>query len=224
MKKRLLIAFIVCLSSLAFAQDEQRGRPGIPVDKYGGATIDPTKNVLDLVNAAVKRLDDLAALDKELHDVRIADLKELGALRAQHETELRKSEAARLDAIRQVDLENVTKTANTLAKQVTDTANAAEARFSAFQAETNKRLSQLELSASERAGKSTATDPELIAGNRRRDELLEKLVAAQANNQGQSRGTANLLTMLIAGGVLVVSAASFWRSRQNGKILRNGRK
>ena len=43
------------------ADDErpERMRPGIPVDVFGGSTIDPTKNVLDLVNAAVQRQDDL---------------------------------------------------------------------------------------------------------------------------------------------------------------------
>src|SRR5678810_209584 len=34
-------------------------QPGIPVDAFGGKTIDPTKNVLDLVDAANKRQDDL---------------------------------------------------------------------------------------------------------------------------------------------------------------------
>jgi hypothetical protein len=38
------------------------GRPGIPVDSSGGPTIDPTKNVLDLVDASVKRQDDLRAI------------------------------------------------------------------------------------------------------------------------------------------------------------------
>ena len=39
--------------------DQDSSRTGIPVDATGGPTIDPTKNVLDLVHAAVKRLDDL---------------------------------------------------------------------------------------------------------------------------------------------------------------------
>ena len=44
--------------------DSEHARPsGIPVDASGGPTIDPTKNVLDLVHAAVKRLDDLHGND-----------------------------------------------------------------------------------------------------------------------------------------------------------------
>jgi len=38
-------------------------RSGIPVDAFGGSTIDPTKNVLDLVEAANKRQDDLRQAD-----------------------------------------------------------------------------------------------------------------------------------------------------------------
>jgi len=35
------------------------GRAGLPIDIHGGPTIDPTKNVLDLVRAEAKRQDDL---------------------------------------------------------------------------------------------------------------------------------------------------------------------
>jgi hypothetical protein len=42
-------------------------QPGIPVDRFGNATIDPTKNVLDLVEAANKRQDDMrAALEQRI--------------------------------------------------------------------------------------------------------------------------------------------------------------
>jgi len=54
-----------------------RQRSGIPVDAFGGATIDPTKNVLDLVEAANRRQDDLrAALDARVY-TEIAALKTL---------------------------------------------------------------------------------------------------------------------------------------------------
>jgi hypothetical protein len=40
-----------------------QGRAGIGVDTYGGSTVDPTKNVLDLVEAANQRQDDLRKAD-----------------------------------------------------------------------------------------------------------------------------------------------------------------
>lgn len=45
-------------------KDQERG---LPVDAFGGATVDPTKNVLDLVEAANRRQDDQRdALDRRL--------------------------------------------------------------------------------------------------------------------------------------------------------------
>jgi len=59
---------------------------GLPVDKFGGATVDPTKNVLDLVDAANKRQDDLRAADVKRLDTDIAAFKEyLKELMAAHD-------------------------------------------------------------------------------------------------------------------------------------------
>jgi hypothetical protein len=52
------------------------GRPGIPVDAGGGPTVDPTKNVLDLVDAAVKRQDDLRRTIDQRLDAEHVPLKE----------------------------------------------------------------------------------------------------------------------------------------------------
>jgi hypothetical protein len=103
-------------------------QPGIGVDAEGGAVIDPTANVLQLVEAAIKRQDDLRAAEaKHVAEVlrlrgeqRVQDLehvKELGELRAYHAQELRQAEAARIDAIRAVDVGNVQRAAEVQATQ-----------------------------------------------------------------------------------------------------------
>ena len=86
--------------------------------------IDPTPNVMALVEAANKRQDDLRERDR-LHAETIM------RLRAEHERELRATESARLDAIRKVDNEAViraatvqTEQASTLALQVATSAEA----------------------------------------------------------------------------------------------------
>jgi len=101
--------------------------------------IDPTRNVLDKVTDAVARLDDLAALRdahvKEMLDLRAAErdtavahigemanlratLEErINTLRATHSAELSNKESARLDAIRAVDREAVTRAAEASAAQ-----------------------------------------------------------------------------------------------------------
>jgi TolA-binding protein len=224
-----LILLTCFLSSVVFANDQPGS--GLPVDKYGGQTVDPTRNVLDLVQAAVKRLDDLREQAEKYQ-------KEISDLRATHENELRIADVKLSEAIRTVDREDVNKTAavaqtaianlakqttdlaTTLAKQVTDAATATEARFSTFQSDTNKRLSALELASSERVGKGLVADPQVEAVR----AAVEKLTAAQQSGEGKSSGQSNLWTMIIAGGILLVTGANFYKSTSNGQILRNERK
>jgi len=59
------------------------GKSGIPVDASGRPTVDPTKNVLDLVAAAISRQDDLRDLEikrldalREIQVIRIDSLRE----------------------------------------------------------------------------------------------------------------------------------------------------
>ena len=90
---------------------------------------DPTANVLDLVRAAIQRQDDLRNATEQ-------HVREIASLRAdydvqlrQAETELRRAEAARIDAIRAVDVGAVNRAAevaltqaSTLAAQVAQSA------------------------------------------------------------------------------------------------------
>jgi hypothetical protein len=104
-----------------------RTSEGPATDRKNDPVIDPSANVLDLVEAAVRRLDDLAERDRT-HGKEMADL------RADHAREMRVKEEERLDAIRKVDQEtsqanatNAQITAQALAKTVVDTADAARA-------------------------------------------------------------------------------------------------
>lgn len=234
----------ICLGTISFAATDTVQRPiapagsvGLPVDRNGGPTVDPTMAVRELVIAAVKRLDDLHDASDQLNKERASHLKEIAELRAAHEKEQRASEAARLDSIRQVDRDDVSKTAasaniaiatlanrttdlqTTLAKQVQDTATAVEVRQSAFATEVNKRLSALELTSSERQGKQTVADPQLEKMN----AAIEKLAALQSSGAGKSEGMSNLWVLITGGIVLLVVLYSAFTSRANGKILKTGR-
>lgn len=68
MRARLQILALALLlaPSLAFAQEQ---RPGIGIDARGGGVIDPTKNVLDLVTAAIRRQDDLRDAETKFQSV-----------------------------------------------------------------------------------------------------------------------------------------------------------
>jgi len=104
--------------------------------------VDPTANVFQLVEAAIRRQDDLRLAEKEhvaevlrlrgeqrAHDLN--HMSEIVTIRAQYDRELREAEAKRIDAIRAVDVGAVaaaaavqTTQATTLASQVASSAEA----------------------------------------------------------------------------------------------------
>jgi hypothetical protein len=107
---------------------------GVGVDFHGGPVIDPTKNVLSLVEAAVKRTDDIAnarveyericrALEsKRLDDLRAAESRrvdELLKLRAEFSDQLSAAESKRIDAIRAVDVTAVNTAADRASAAIT---------------------------------------------------------------------------------------------------------
>jgi len=106
-------------------------------DKQGNRWIDdPTQNVLDLVDAAVKRLDDLVdAAVKRLDDlgqIRTEMIQREMLLRADHAVELRQAEKERLDSIRRVDVEAVQRSAEVQATQAAALASQVLATADAF--------------------------------------------------------------------------------------------
>lgn len=145
-----LALVLALLASPASAEIVER-RPGIAVDATGGAVVDPTRNVLDLVRAESQRQDGLREALKELVANIVSAQDKLNMLRAERDRELLKAAADRLDseaklraefaaairdaetnrvnAIRLVDTqavqvanERATATASALAKTVQDTA------------------------------------------------------------------------------------------------------
>lgn len=127
MKK--LLALLLLIPLIAIAQPPVQGTPGDkgargevgPTAIEGSGPIDPTKNVLDLVHAEVKRQDDLTGLNDKLTQSKIDNLQEqikngeeVTSLKAQHNADMIKlrgetqelideKESKRLDAVRAVD-------------------------------------------------------------------------------------------------------------------------
>jgi hypothetical protein len=84
--------------------------PEDPHDWRKAPPIDPTKNVLDLVAAAIQRQDDL-------REAAAAHVQEIARLRANYDQRLREAETARIDAIRAVDVGAVNRAAEVSAQQ-----------------------------------------------------------------------------------------------------------
>lgn len=116
---------------MAKPKNKYRRRAGIGVDTFGGPIVDPTANVTALNVASNKRQDDLREMES-------AHVRELMAMRAIFNEELRKAESARIDAIRAVDVAAVQRAAEvaaeavqTLAAQVPITAEAVRTSLAA---------------------------------------------------------------------------------------------
>lgn len=109
---------------------------GPAIDKVGDPVIDPTKNVLDLVTAAIQRQDDLRSLDNKWRDF-------VDNLRAYHIREMRKAEADRIDAIRAVDVSNVQQASVVAENRATTLANTVAATASAFDAKLTTELAPI---------------------------------------------------------------------------------
>ncbi len=179
------------------------GGHGMAVDIHSRPVIDPTENVIALTAAANKRQDDLRTVTRELVDRDLAHIKELAAIRAEHQRALDAKESGRLDAIRQVDREEVIKAAAsaqqaiaTLAAStstVAETLRAAQAQIAAasenrqvaFASEMSKRMSAVELSLSEGKGKQTVVDPQLV----KLTDLVETLARTQAGESARTQVT-----------------------------------
>lgn len=74
--------------------------------------VDPTRNVLDLVAAAISRQDDL-------RDITARHQEQLLDMQAKHAEQLREAESKRLDAIRAVDVGAVNRAAEVASQQAT---------------------------------------------------------------------------------------------------------
>lgn len=92
--------------------------PGPATDAYGTTVIDPTANVIRDINAAVRRLDDLANKEskfnirlhkQEVYSARQENrhLREIVHIKSEYQTKIAKAESRRINAIRAVDVQAV---------------------------------------------------------------------------------------------------------------------
>jgi hypothetical protein len=114
--------------------------PGPAVDRTGQPVIDPSRNVLDLVEQRDRRQDDLREMQaryvSQIGQMREGHAQYIAELRAQYGTELRIGETARIDAIRAVDVG----AAAILANQVAASAEALRGQVEAARQQTATAL------------------------------------------------------------------------------------
>ncbi len=122
--------------------------PGIPVDARGNPTIDPTKNVLDLVRAESLRQDGLRDAQKEMHGHALSMLEKFQNFARDSESKLqtwqRQAESVRIDQLAQLRQVYETRIAEMLAVSVKSTSDLVSTQLVQIQATFNDRVSKLE--------------------------------------------------------------------------------
>lgn len=205
---------------------------GIGVDSKGGPVVDPTVNVIALVESNAQAAAALRDADVKFNDVVAMHLREIGSIRAQHAKETREFDTAQQSNIRSVDMANAEKTAaqilqavttnaqvaertaKTLQDQVASTATAAENRQASFASDMMKRLSAVELSMSEGKGKQQIADPQM-------DKLtlvVETLARNQVSGAGRQEGMSDSAKILMGALALITTLLGFYTFTQRQTV------
>jgi len=208
--------------------EKQRPQPGIAVDGRGGAVIDPTKNVLDLVDGSIRRIDDMAQLRVELVNEKIVRLEALVlssekivSLRAVHQEAMDALESKRLDSTRQYDqlavqtaasrsdaaITALATTAATTAETLRNAVNTSAINLATQLDRTvtaiTERIAALEKSSYVGAGKQAVVDPQMerLAG------VVEKLANSTSQSHGKTEGIGASWSVLV--GILAILISGF---------------
>jgi hypothetical protein len=179
---------------LEYDDNGQIGRAGIPVDFMGRDTIDPTKNVGDLVEALKDTLAQLRSADaKRLDDLREAETRFQNFAREASD-KLHKlaldAETSRIDQLAKQAIMFSDTIRNMLAESVRTTSDLVADALKEMRNTFNDRVSKLEAGAFVAAGKSSVADPALA------DALTRMTNTMATMRQDQIDAIAKLSTTL----------------------------
>ena len=218
-----------------------------PVDivKVGSIPrIDPTANVIALVEANAKAQAELRVADSKFNDAQTTHIKDIGDLRAKHAETLRVSDLEGLAKTRQVDvlagaasaaalatavqtlantsdrnaetLRNlVNATAQTTAKETADRAAVLSAQTDSLLKDINARIAELQKSTYQGVGKSSVSDP----ASERLAQSVEKLIAANALGSGEKKGGKDTVNWIFATIAAIAVIFGLWKSSQTAQPI-----
>lgn len=139
--------------------------PGPATDSSGQSVVDPTNNVIDLVDLSTRRIDDLRNNESK-------HIREILRINRENVVEIRRAEASRIDANRATDIAAVAaanavsvQQANTLAAQVSTSADAQRSSLANALEPIQKDISEIRKTQYEAAGgKLQQTETKISVG------------------------------------------------------------
>ena len=205
--KVFFIAFCVLWSSISF---------GAEVQNYEKP--DPTKNVLDLVNASIKRIDDVNMVQKkafeDMLNVQLKLMNDKIDMLSHVRDQMAVAEKARLDAIRQTDVDSAkeerirqTNQAAVLAAQVTQSAELLRGLVATTADATSKANAERMNDIAKRLQDNTN---EL-------SKRITELERIQNSTIGAQGGTKDLWIWIFAGLMVLVALGSFMLQRNKNQ-------
>ena len=185
---------IVVFAILLLLPTEALTQTGISVDKNGGSVVDPTKNVLDLVGAAIRRQDDLREAEERITTAKLRAQEELNDARYMHARELAAAQASKLDEIAKLRSDFDAQLATAEAHRIDAIRAVDVGAVAAANASTTKMATDL--------ATQTRTDAEVLrntvanSATTLRDLVASTAATALQNQQSQFAGIATLINAL----------------------------
>lgn len=183
------------------------GGAGVGVDAAGGPVIDPTENVLALVDVEKAHARELRAADLKYHERTAADesrrLDDLARLRAEYERRISDMLSVQVKTTSDLISTQLDKVTSDLRAQITNLTASTQAQIQILTNAMNERLAQLERFRYETGGKTSVSDPATSAALVELTTAIRRLQTSGDQTTGKGVGRAEFVIFI---GVLIAAA------------------
>jgi hypothetical protein len=180
---------------------------GIGVDYQGAPVIDPTKNVLDLVDAESRFNAAARAADNRFHDaMRDAETRRVNDLEAQkvrYETQAAAVLTVQVKTTSELISTQLDKVTTALGAQITTLSTSFGAQISALSTSLLDRIGELERFRWEVGGKTSVQDPALASALAAMADAIKSLQSQDQMGRGRSIGRGEILAYIVAASTIV---------------------
>jgi hypothetical protein len=203
---------------------DPKSPPGVAVDSRGGAVIDPTKNVEDLVKARDAAFAELRASDQRFLDAQLSSMEKLDLLAREAEakfqnfardaesklqTSLTGSETRRIDQLAENRQEFQNTIRDMLAESVRTTSTLVSTQLVQIQATFDTRVSKLEAFQWQSAGRSSVADPALASALAEMATSIQGLTRSETKTDTRREGFNSMGAIVVGASILISSIIGF---------------
>lgn len=183
----------------------RRSGHGIGIDASGGPVIDPTENVLALVDVEKEHQKELRAADTKYQDnmrsVAEGHRQEIAALKQYYEKQIGDILTVQVKTTSELISTQLDKVTDSLSNQITALTKATSEQIAALTATLSERIGQLERFRWEVGGKTSVSDPATADAITKMAAAVQGLTMAKDKNEGHGVGQREVIAWAVAIGV-----------------------